>query len=327
MSYQVAIIGSFQKYYDKILSVIQIFKEFGIHVLSPKESFINNRIENFVIFESDKKDYTPAEIQMITLDKILKADAIYVYNPNGYVGKTTCYEIGFCFSRSKPIYFYDYPDDLPIPVIKEKQILAPEEFAKMLSNNDEKFLTDYCLCDEGKNSFFNIFGLNERTNYIEKKRIVICGSMAFYNEMIECQMKLKKIGIDSIIPKDENYIISQYTQEQFINFKRKVSNAYLKKIRDKSTIGVLVYNAEKNGIPNYIGANTLVELAMAFTWNRKIFLLNDLYTPLQDELQAWGCICLKGDTSRIVDDILPESNISLSQEFKQMSIFDIPEDK
>lgn len=42
---------------------------------------------------------------MITLDKIIRADMVYVYNPNGYVGKTTCYEIGFCFSK-KSLYIF-----------------------------------------------------------------------------------------------------------------------------------------------------------------------------------------------------------------------------
>ena len=103
MAHTVAIIGSFQKYYNEILNVIQIFKKEGLYVLSPKESYINGKIDDFVIFESDRKDFSPAEIQMITLDKIIKADIVYVYNPNGYVGKTTCYEIGFCFSKKNTI--------------------------------------------------------------------------------------------------------------------------------------------------------------------------------------------------------------------------------
>ena len=62
-------------------------------MLSPKESYISGRIEDFVIFESDRKDFSPAEIQMITLERIIAADMVYVYNPKGYVGRTTCYEI------------------------------------------------------------------------------------------------------------------------------------------------------------------------------------------------------------------------------------------
>ena len=323
MAYQVAIIGSFQKYYDDILSIIILFKQAGLHVLSPKESFVSDRIKDFVIFESDRKDYNPAEIQIITLEKILKADAVYVYNPNGYVGKTTCYEIGFCFSKNKPIYFYSYPDDLPIPIVESKQILDPEAFANMMSNKEEVFITNYNLCKEGEKSFLNIFNLNADKDIIATKKIVICGSMLFYDEMIKCQKHLKELGIESIIPKEENDMVSQYNHEQFIDFKRKVSNAYLKKIREKNTMGVLVYNAEKRGIPNYIGANTLVELAMAFVWNRKIFLLNDIYIPLKDELQAWGCICLKGELDKIKDEVNEKEDKSQIEEYQQMTIYDM----
>ena len=101
----------------------------------------------------------------------------------------------------------------------------------------------------------------------------------------------------------ENGIIDIYDELAFREFKRKVSSAYLKKIREKDTIAVLVYNGTKKGQENYIGANTLVEIAMAFTWNRKIYLYNDIYQPLADELLAWECICLEGDMEKIIYDM------------------------
>lgn len=65
--------------------------------------------------------------------KIINADFVYVYDKNGYIGKTTCYEIGFCFSKKKPIFFYEMPDDLPIPVCVEKQVLTPKKFVDCIS--------------------------------------------------------------------------------------------------------------------------------------------------------------------------------------------------
>lgn len=43
---------------------------------------------------------------------------------------------------------------------------------------------------------------------------------------------------------------------------------------------------------------------MAFTWNRKIFLFNDIYSPLKDELMAWDCICLNGDLNKLKGSLL-----------------------
>lgn len=321
--YTVAIIGSFQKNYDDILKLIDYFKRNGLFVLSPKESKISSKLEGFVYFDSDSIDYSPEEIQMITLNKIINADLIYVYNKNGYVGKTTCYEIGFCFSRRKPIYFYEKPDDLPIPVFDDDQILKPDELVKRIGDKKPDFISTYALCTEGEKAFCQLFDLEKDIEAVKPKRIVICGSMAFFDEMIKIKQSLSSMGISAIVPKEESELVSNLNESQFMEFKRKVSRTYLKKIRDKNTIGVLIYNGEKNGIPNYIGANTLVELAMAFSWNRKIFIYNDIYTPLKDELQAWECICLNGNLGILESSLLNEGGMNDSANDLQITMFDI----
>lgn len=323
MAYKVAIIGSFRKkkQYKKVVELVNILKKNGVYVLSPKGTKVSGSIENFVLFESDEATYSPAEIQMITLEKILKADVVYVCDIDGYVGRTTSYEIGFCYSRRMPIYFFDFPKDLPIPVCQE-QIKKVNEFTEMVLKNEETFYLNYNLCPPAQNAITNIWDepLNfEKTEHITKK-IVICGSMQFFNEMLQCQKILEKNGITAIIPKDETNFFEDYDEETFRVFKRKVSNAYLKKIREKDTTAILVYNGEKHGIKNYIGANTLVEIAMAFTWNRRIYLYNDIYAPLADELLAWECICLHSNIHQIVDEFKRVKNIS-QNEYQQLSLF------
>lgn len=133
------------------------------------------------------------------------------------------------------------------------------------------------------------------------KRIVICGSMSFYDEMLSCQEIFHKNNIPSIVPKEEGQIIQSLTVEQFNEFKRNVSNQYLRKIREKDVFGILVVNQEKRGIKNYIGANTFAEIAMAFCWNRKIFLLHDIYDNLADELKAWNATPLRGDINKLIE--------------------------
>ena len=139
--------------------------------------------------------------------------------------------------------------------------------------------------------------------------------------MMDCQTLLKRHDIRAIIPKEEGTITEAYTDVAFREFKRKVSRAYLKKIREKDTEAVLIYNGEKHGQQNYIGANTLVEIAMAFTWNRKICLYNDIYEPLQDELLAWGCICLKGNMERLIDGLKATCE-EKDKEYRQLSMFE-----
>ena len=322
MAYKVSIIGSFQKYYEDVVKLIQLFRQNDLWVASPKESRINGRVDDFVLFESDNPLYTPEEIQMITLDRILSSDAVYVFNPNGYVGRTTCYEIGFCLCKAIPLYFFQKPSDLPMP-IHESQIVSPQMFAELVSNNTYKYVKEYGLCDPARKAFNNIMGLTNDDNKIPEYNIVICGSMMFYDKMVSCQEELRKHDINSVIPKEETDMVSFYSEEKFREFKRRVSNAYLRKIRDKNTIAVLICNEAKNGVDNYIGANTLVELAMAFTWNRKIFIYNDIYSPLADELLAWGSICLNGNLSQLITFVKETIALKCNEESDsfQLSLF------
>ncbi len=64
---------------------------------------------------------------------------------------------------------------------------------------------------------------------------------------------------------------------------------------------VLVLNLDKNGIKNYIGGNTLMEIGFAHVLNQKIFL----YNPIPDipyyktEIEAVQPIIINGDLSKI----------------------------
>lgn len=304
MSLTVSIIGSFRKpsHYEIIKKAITEFKQAGLIVLSPKGSKIRESIDEFVIFESDETSLSPAEIQMITLDKIIHSDVVFVCNVDGYLGRTTCYEIGFCLSRGVPLYFLSMPLDLPIP-IDESHILDIEDFCSLAINGLAERIDTRNTSPKMRRAMQNIWPeLNENRQIVEQNRLMICGSMSFYGKMQLCQEFLMKHGIDVIIPKDEGDLPSDIDESSFLQFKKRVSTSYLKKIRDSSTEAILVFNEEKKGLENYIGANTFVEIAMAFAWNRKIYLLNDYYEPYRDELLAWECKCLNGNLNTLIQD-------------------------
>lgn len=321
MAKTVSFIGSFRKpeHYEVVKKAVKLFKKKGIKVLSPKGSDISDAIEDFVIFETDEKNYSPGEIQMITLNKIIKSDAVYVCDLNGYVGRTTCYEIGFCLSREVPLYFMKKPIDLPVPVA-EDHVIDLETFLEVAMNNDETPMSFTSLCAAAQKSVHRIWPTNSDDNdaAMVKKSIVICGSMMFYNEMCKCQKTLRCHGIDAIVPKDEDSIPDNISEEEFRIFKKRVSSAYLKKIRDKNTGAILVYNTTKKGIDNYIGANTFVEIAMAFAWNRMIYLYNDMYKPYEDELMAWDCKCLNGDLNIVINE-MKLMNEDIVDKYQQLS--------
>jgi hypothetical protein len=129
----VTIIGSFRKYYDDICSVIQMFEQNGIRVLSPKISFIVKDLDGFVVLKSDNSSNKPYEIQQKVFDNIEKSDFVYVWNPGGYVGLTTAYEIGRVAEKGLCIFFKEKVRDLPI-YISEDYIKSPEQFVNYLNN-------------------------------------------------------------------------------------------------------------------------------------------------------------------------------------------------
>ena len=124
-------------------------------------------------------------------------------------------------------------------------------------------------------------------------RIVISGSMQFLNEMKKYKRLIEKKGFTVILPEEDNW--DKITPEQINNFKRIVSKRYFDIIADANTTALLVVNSDKKGVKNYIGANTFAEIAIAFYFEKKLYLLNDIYGPYSDELLAWNAIPLKGN--------------------------------
>lgn len=239
----VAVIGSFQKFYEDVCGLISVFRKNGFNVTSPYLSQITNSRYGFVIFEADDQTLSDDEIQTDTLRKILNADAVYVYDlpiegktppDKGYIGRTTCYEIGILMAKNKPIYYLYPPDDLPVPITSE-QILDPQTFITKFKAHETSFLLPKKEKLECNSALKAVFG---------RSSLLVCGSMKFFNAMQKTKNILEALGLDVIIPEDETFLPEQ-TPQEFNEFKRKVSQEYLKKIREQGTLAILVYNEEK----------------------------------------------------------------------------------
>ncbi len=132
--------------------------------------------------------------------------------------------------------------------------------------------------------------------------IIVCGSMAFYDEMLLVRQRLSDAGVPSLIPVREDHVRPRLTKEQFDDFKRGVSLDHLRRIRDPRTFGILAVNLQKHGVANYVGPNTFAEIAFAFAHKKRIYLLSDIAGGYRDELEAWKATALHGKLDRLVDD-------------------------
>jgi len=127
----VAIIGSFRQHYDGVCRAWRLFTDLGLEVTSPKGAPIIKIGIPFVRFTSDREKWTDPMVQTVALHRILRAEFVYVVAPRGYVGRTTCYEVGRIIQAQRPLYLSQQPADLPIKV-PAGHILSLREIAKLL---------------------------------------------------------------------------------------------------------------------------------------------------------------------------------------------------
>ena len=144
--------------------------------------------------------------------------------------------------------------------------------------------------------------------------ITICGSIALYDEMLDTKKKLEQFGHQVKVPpfevKDENgNMIS--VKEFFSRRKSEIDDASWIWDRKEEAMrmhfqkvawsdAVLILNHDKNNILNYVGANTLLEMGLAFHLNKKLFLLNDIpEMDYKEEILGMKPIVIHNDLTKI----------------------------
>ena len=145
-------------------------------------------------------------------------------------------------------------------------------------------------------------------------KITICGSIAFYDEMIAIKKELEQLGHQVELPpfevKDENgnmIPVKEYyskrkneTDDTSWIWDRKEEAMKLHFQKVEWSDAVLILNFDKNNISNYIGANTLLEMGLAFHLNKKLFLLNNIpEVNYKEEILGMKPIIINKDLTRI----------------------------
>lgn len=140
-------------------------------------------------------------------------------------------------------------------------------------------------------------------------KITICGSIKFADKLVDIYHRLEKLGHQPAMHKDM-FKVADGTAPEIKEMENGVEHheikrryGYIKWWHEsiKKSDAVLICNFDKNGIKNYIGGNTLVEIGFAHVNNKKVFLLNDVPKDLSylDEIKAMSDISLKGDLNKI----------------------------
>ena len=134
-------------------------------------------------------------------------------------------------------------------------------------------------------------------------KICICCSLSFTDEVKKIADRLHELGHEVLLP--NGVIIDAIHKLDFDPVKAKRENGYdsirehFKKIEESDAI--LVCNFTKNGIDNYVGANTFLEMGFAYYVKKPIYALNPLpdYKYINDELLSFDVKVINGDLSEI----------------------------
>lgn len=130
---QCTISGSFRKFYQEICRAYDIFEKNGICVLSPRRSKVINPKDEFVRLESDQ-DLPAKAIEDRHLEAIAKSDFLYLVSPDGYLGKSASFEVGYAQASKVPVYSSERLDDF---LLREYVIgvYSPEELVRNLNGD------------------------------------------------------------------------------------------------------------------------------------------------------------------------------------------------
>ena len=135
---------------------------------------------------------------------------------------------------------------------------------------------------------------------LDMKIFIIC-SKAFYNKIPHIREELENMGHTIILP---NCYDAPETESRFrgtnehANWKSEMIKHSKEVISNVDSVFVLNY--EKNGIENYIGGATFLEMYDAFRLDKQIYMMNDIPKGLlEDEIIGFNPVILNGDLSKV----------------------------
>ena len=135
-------------------------------------------------------------------------------------------------------------------------------------------------------------------------KIGIIGSMQYTEKMIEVRDKLIELGHNAFVTDLHKALVGKTDEEKEKIKLYQKNNMDAIRVFWKAMQGsdaVLVLNYDKNGIKNYIGGNTLMEIGFAHVLNQKIFLINPIpeIPYYESEIKAMKPIIINEDLSLI----------------------------
>lgn len=124
---RVTLSGNFQKHLELVICLISEFSDLGVEVLSPEFTVPKKPSGELILLQSGAaKD--SRDLEKRHLAAIKRSDFLYLVNPEGELGKTASFEMGYAISKGVPIVALENVNDLTLKFFcqgtgRPKQIL------------------------------------------------------------------------------------------------------------------------------------------------------------------------------------------------------------
>lgn len=107
---KVTLIGSYHRQPEALKKLFRELEVSGCRVLSPLSLDFDNSAEEFVKLGSEA-ELSDLEIEKFVLRAIEESDFLWLHAPEGYVGLSGAFEIGYAFKLKKPVFCKLKPQD------------------------------------------------------------------------------------------------------------------------------------------------------------------------------------------------------------------------
>ncbi|MEK7471887.1 MAG: hypothetical protein AAB624_01435 [Patescibacteria group bacterium] len=107
---KVVICGSYKKGREELLKIERSMQALSCQILSPRSLNFLNTTADFVRTSSEQ-NFSDDEIERWHLQAISLCDFIWLHCPNGYIGNSGCFEIGYAYALNKPVFSLHVPED------------------------------------------------------------------------------------------------------------------------------------------------------------------------------------------------------------------------
>jgi hypothetical protein len=135
-------------------------------------------------------------------------------------------------------------------------------------------------------------------------KIGIIGSMQHTERMIEVRDILQSMGHNAFLTNFAKDFVGKTDEEkEIIKIEQKNNQDAIREFWDlmQESDAILVLNLDKNGIKNYIGGNSLMEIGFAHILRQKIYLFNPIpeISYYKTEIEAVNPIIIYGNLGLI----------------------------